>query len=294
MRLWLAALGWDLAVGEPPAAVHPVVWIGRAVAALNRRAPAGPWRELLYGGALVAVPALGAAGLGIAARAAPRPLRWLLSAWLVKSSFALRGLLVAGTAVEDALRDDDLHGARLALRSLVSRDVEPLDRAHIASAAVESLAENLSDSYVAPLLFYAIGGAPAALAYRAVNTADAMVGYRGRYEWLGKLAARTDDVLNLAPARASAVAIVAAAWLRRGGAGASRSLRRDGGRTASPNAGWPMAAAAGALDVWLEKPGHYRLGDGGAAPDAAAVADARRLVLLAAGLATIACLAVRR
>jgi len=291
--LWLAALGWDLALSEPPAAVHPVVWFGRAIGALEARAPAGAWRELLYGGALVAVPALGAAGIGIAARAAPRPLRWLLSAWLVKSSFALRGLLAAGAAVEDELRDDDLDGARLALRSLVSRDVDRLDRAHIASAAVESLAENLSDSYVAPLQFYAIGGAPAALAYRAVNTADAMVGYRGRYEWLGKLAARTDDVLNLVPARASAVAIVAAAWLCGTGAGAWRSLRRDGRRTESPNAGWPMAAAAGALDVWLEKPGHYRLGDG-AAPDVAAIRDARGLVILAAGLATIACLAARR
>jgi adenosylcobinamide-phosphate synthase len=291
--LWLVALGWDLRWGEPPVLLHPVVWMGRAIAALEARAPQGALRELCYGGALVGAPALAAALLGVAARATPRPLRWALTVWLIKSTFALRALVDAGDAVEDALVRDDVVGARMALRSLVSRDVPQLDRAHLASAAVESLAENLADSYIAPLLFYCIGGLPAALAYRAVNTADAMVGYRGRYQWLGKLAARSDDVLNLLPARASALAIVIAAQLRGAGQAALRVLVRDHRRTESPNAGWPMSAAAGALGVWLEKPGHYRLGDG-RAPEAETIRDARSLVLLAAALATIACLGWRR
>ena len=127
---------------------------------------------------------------------------------------------------------------------------------------MESVAENASDSAVAPLLFWAVLGVPGAVAYRAVNTLDARVGYRGRHEWLGKASARLDDLLNLVPARVTAALLLVAGLAC--GADARRGLavlRRDGARTESPNAGRPMAAMAGLLGVRLEKVGQYQLGD---------------------------------
>jgi adenosylcobinamide-phosphate synthase len=177
-----------------------------------------------------------------------------------------------------------------ALASLCSRDPAALDAGQLAAAATESLAENASDSFVAPLFYYALLGVPGAIGYRAVNTLDAMIGYRGRYEYLGKAAARLDDVLNWIPARiTAALLVVAGALTGRDAAGGWRVLRRDGGRTASPNAGRPMAAMAGLLGVALDKPGHYRLGDG-PAPTAAAIAAAWRVVTVAAALAAAAAL----
>lgn len=294
-EIWLMALVLDLLAGEPPAAIHPVVLSGRLISVLEHRAPTHPWAAMARWVALVAVPAVIAAGVGrFVERLRPAPLRILATGWLLKSTFALRGLVGAGRRVEEALERGDETGARTELAALVSRPVGTLDAAHIASAIAESLAENACDSYVAPLCWYAVGGLPAALAYRIVNTADAMVGYRGRYEYLGKPAARLDDLVNLVPARLTGVAVSLAAGVAGGSArDALRVLRRDRGRTASPNAGWPMAAGAGALGVWLEKPGVYRLGDG-RAPTVADGARARCLVLGAAGLVTLAFLALDR
>lgn len=222
------------------------------------------------------------------------PARLALSVWLLKTTFSLRALVERARAVEDALARGDEERAREELAHLVSRPRADLDAAHAASAAVESVAENLTDSYVAPLFWYAAGGLPLALAYRAVNTADAMIGYRGRYERLGKASARADDALGYLPARASALALAAAAPIvGLDGRSAIDVAVRDHARTASPNAGWTMAAAAGALRVWLEKIGEYRLGDG-APPGAADVRRARHLVLAAAAIATLAGVAVVR
>ncbi len=295
MILWLLALAVDLAGGEPPEAAHPVVWMGRGLARLVRAAPAESEAQLRYGVAVVALPAAAAAAAGLVAGSIPwRLLRVVLSVWLLKTTFSLRALLDRTRAVEDALARGDEELAREELRHLVSRPRAGLGPAHAASAAIESAAENLTDSYVAPLFCYAAGGLPLALAYRAVNTADAMIGYRGRYEHLGKASARVDDVLGYLPARSSAAALAAASPLV--GLDARRAISvgvRDHRRTASPNAGWTMATAAGALGVWLEKVGHYRLGDG-RPPSAADVARARRLVLVAAGIATLAAAAVVR
>ncbi len=209
---WSAALALDLAAGEPPAAVHPVVLIGRAISALDRVAPRDRAAEAPFGVVLVGLPAVLAALAGAASGLVPsRLVRGPVSMWLTKTTFALRDLLRAGDRVEKALRCDDTAAARDRLTALVSRDISDLRADEAASAAIESLAENLCDSFVAPLLFYRIGGLPAALAYRAVNTADAMVGYRGSYERLGRAAARFDDVLNYVPARMSAFALIAGA-----------------------------------------------------------------------------------
>ena len=151
------------------------------------------------------------------------------------------------------------------------------------------MAENASDSAVAPWLAYLVAGLAGAYAYRAANTLDALVGYRGRYEHLGKAAARLDDLLNLVPARLTAAAIVLAAPAGSRGR-ALATLRRDRRRTASPNAGWPMSAMAGALGVQLEKVGHYRLGEPQRAVEAADIAAAGRIVgrALAASLLALA------
>ena len=204
------------------------------------------------------------------------PLRIIVAIFLLKSAFAARALAAAAGAVRRPLEHDDLPAARAALRSLVSRDTADLPAPEIAGAAIESVAENASDSVVAPLFYYVVGGVPAALAYRAVNTLDAMIGYRGETEWLGKAAARLDDAANFIPARITALLLAAAS-----GAGGGSPMRafalwfRDGRKTESPNAGRPMAAMAGALGVELSKRGAYVLGAGMRAPVAA---DLRRAI----------------
>ena len=127
----------------------------------------------------------------------------------------------------------------------------------LVSATVESVAENTSDSFVAPLFYFLLLGIPGAIAYRVVNTLDAMVGYHGEYEYLGKFASKLDDVLNFIPARLTALLLVVAAFLSKRSASASwRVALSDHSKTESPNAGWPMAAVAGALNVQLETVGH--------------------------------------
>ena len=286
--MWLGALALDLIAGEPPTWMHPTVAMGALISALERRAPSAPALQLAYGGVLVGVPVAASVGLAWIIGQLPKWSRLPMTLVLLKTSFSLGELVAAGERVEGDLKRDDLEAARADVRDLVSRPVATLERAHIASAAIESLAENLGDSYVAPLLFFRLAGLGGALAYRAVNTADAMVGYRGRYEFLGKAAARLDDLLNYMPARVSALALVAAAPLA--GLRSGEAMRvglRDHRRTASPNAGWPMAVAAGACGVRLEKMGHYSLGPG-CAPSGSDIASARRLVTTAALLVTIA------
>ncbi len=297
MTTLLLALALDLLLGEPPSRVHPVAWIGRALDRGARLIPElAPWALVAAGGVVVlavAAAAAGAAwvvsqlasGFGLAGTA--------LAAGALKLAFSLRALGAAGLEVRDALGAGRLDAARSALGlHLVSRATAGLDAGHVASGAVESVAENLTDSWVAPICFYAVGGLPAVWAYRAVNTADAMLGYReGRLEYVGKVAARFDDALNWLPARLAALAVIAgAAAAGEAPGGAWRALRRDARRTASPNAGRTMAAMAGALGVALEKPGHYRLGEG-PLPAAADVDRALRVAGAAAALSLLAVVA---
>lgn len=289
------ALAVDAGWGEPPRAIHPVVWQGKLIATLIRRAPAaGPRGQMLAGAAVVAatVGASWLAGRAIDRAPLPGPVRLAARVWLLKSAFAGQALLAAAGLVGRQLTAGDLVAARSSLTALVSRPTAALDEALVAAAAIESVGENAADSFVAPLFYHVLGGLPLALAYRAVNTLDAMIGYRGEYEYLGKVAARLDDLANLVPARLTAALIALAAWPDGRFGEARRIGRRDAGRTASPNAGRPMATLAGALGVELEKVGHYRLGDAtrpvtGERLDRALVLI-RRTLALAAGGAVIA------
>ncbi len=297
----LAAL-LDVWPGDPSNVWHPVAWIGRGIGAARSRAPrAGRAGPFIYGGALsaaglVATAAAGSAMTRLCCRLSKTgwPLVGLVAeAWLLKLAFSARGLARAAEAVLAALQQTDgLEEARRRLAwHLVSRDTRALSEAQVCSAVIESVAENLCDSVVAPLCYYAWGGLPAAWAYRFANTADAMLGYRDpEREWLGKIPARLDDALNLAPARLSAALL----WLAGGLSGCDlrqgwRVWRRDATLTASPNAGHPMSMMAGLLGVELEKVAHYRLGAGLRRPTPRDVARAIRVMKIAAWLAVLVC-----
>ncbi|MDO8635730.1 MAG: adenosylcobinamide-phosphate synthase CbiB, partial [Dehalococcoidia bacterium] len=236
------------------------------------------------------------------------PVYWLLNyAWtvspvvymiaggvLLKISFSLRFLVQSAMKIKSLLEVDKIDDARFNLRSLVSRDTGSLDKPHMVSAAIESVAENVTDSFIAPLFYFLILGVPGAIAYRVVNTLDAMIGYHGRYEYLGKAAARLDDALNYIPARLTALLIVASAFLtgKKNGVNAWRILCRDNDQTESPNAGWPMSAMAGAMNVQLEKEGFYKLGDGQRQPIPLDIRGSVYLTLITAGIWFIICLAI--
>jgi adenosylcobinamide-phosphate synthase len=197
-------------------------------------------------------------------------------ALLLKPVFAYRNLRRAVSEVAAALaRDDLVEARRLTGWHLVSRDTSQLSEAEVAGAAIESLAENVTDSVTAPLLAFAVGGLPAAWGYRLVNTADAMWGYRSpEFEWLGKFPARLDDLLNWLPARLTGWLIVVAAWLTGAdGERAGQTMLAQHHRVTSPNAGWTMSAMAGALNVTLSKRGVYELVGGPAEP---VVSDIKR------------------
>ena len=245
-----AALILDALLGEPPGAAHPTVWMGRVTSVLERRTLElqNPRARRLGGVALaLSLPALVFFLTRAVIGFVPRRARWSLEVALISTSLSMRGLSEAAGAVERELRVGNLKRARTRVGDLVGRDTADLSAPEAARAAVESVAENTSDGVVAPMLYGLLFGAPGALAYRAVNTLDSMVGYRrSLYEELGWASARLDDLANLAPSRVTA--LVAAAVSGRPGATWKTALR-CGPLTESPNAGWAEAAFAGALGV---------------------------------------------
>ena len=262
----------DLALGDPPNVIHPVAWMGR-VASFLEKGCISHYRvvQFLYGVGIVliisglfAVPAY---FILLYLKSLSSVAYVVVGAILFKFTFSLRELRRAALRVKRLLLEDKLEEARFELRSLVSRDTRNLTKPLMVSATVESVAENTSDSFVAPLFYFLIFGVPGAIAYRVVNTLDAVVGYHGKYEYLGKFASRLDDVLNFIPARLTALLLVLATFLsRRDGRTSWRVALTEHAKTESPNAGWPMAAVAGALKVQLEKTGHYKLGKASASP----------------------------
>lgn len=285
----IGALLLDGFLGEYPAALHPVVWMGKTASFFLRFAPRNGWWPPFVFGLVLAV------GLPVACFLASQfvlrlgtHLPWgqiVLGTFVLKASFALRELGIAAERVRSPVAASDIPSARAALRSLCSRDPKQLDGEALLGATVQSLAENASDSFVAPLFYFLLFGVPGAIAYRSVNTLDAMIGYRGPFESLGKAAARLDDAANLVPARLTAGLLLLAGCLTGWPiAAAWRVFRRDRAKTPSPNGGQPMAMMAGLLGVRLEKKGGYALGEASRAITPEMVRSAWRLVILASGI----------
>lgn len=301
----LSAVALDALLGEVPNRLHPVVGIGALTRALLRFRPCGRGREFAFGVWLVlfvvsaSLSVAWALQVGIAsatsslnAETLAFTLRSVAEAVLLSTLFAGRGLLVAARRMRRALQSS-LCQARSALSHLCSRDPQQLSRADLCGATVESLAENASDSFVAPLFWYVVvtllggPGLLGATAYRAVNTLDAMIGYHGTYEYVGKAAARLDDACNWLPARLTAVLLLLATALCRFDLPTAWSTAwRQHRATESPNAGWPMATAAGALRVELTKPNAYVLGRGLAAPELATIRQCEHLLVVTFALYT--------
>ena len=272
LLILLMALAIDLLLGEPPRAVHPVVWMGKTISFWERFAPSGHSEEsstrsqLVYGGGMALLT------ISIFTSAVYFFLLYvnelssiayiIVGALLLKSTFSLRELRRSALEIKALLAKDNLEEARVRMPALVSRGTQTLGKPALVSATIESVAENVSDSFVAPLFYFLIFGVPGAVAYRVVNTLDAMIGYHGKYEYLGKVAARLDDILNFIPARISGLLLVIAARLcKKDSRNAWQIMLRDHGKTESPNAGWPMSAMAGAIRTRLEKVSCYSLGE---------------------------------
>ncbi|WP_339158986.1 adenosylcobinamide-phosphate synthase CbiB [Paenibacillus sp. FSL W8-0186] len=253
------AYALDRLLGDPRWLPHPVVGMGKAIAAIEAAI-----RRLVqphaYRAAGLLLPLLVAGGsfaltwavLRLLAQVSPW-LATLAEAALIATTIAAKGLQAAGMEVCGHLRRGDMPAARRALGMIVGRDTALLPEPEVARGAVETVAENIVDAVVSPLFFALLGGAPLAMAYRAVNTLDSMVGYKNeKYIDLGWASARLDDIANYIPARLTALLLIAAAWLLRFNAkGAAAIVRRDASSHPSPNSGYPESAVAGALGVRL-------------------------------------------
>ena len=251
----------DLCLGDPDWMPHPVIYMGKAISALEkflrRRFPDTPKGLLMAGAALAAILPLGsflmaAAAIYLAGLVHP-VLAFLLETLWCWQALAVKGLYTESMRVKKKLEEQDLPGARSAVARIVGRDTQNLDAAGVAKAAIETVAENFSDGVAAPLFYLVIGGAPLGLCYKAINTMDSMVGYKNdRYLYFGRAAAKLDDVANYIPARISAFLMMFAALLS--GQNAKHAFqiwKRDRYNHASPNSAQTESVAAGALDILL-------------------------------------------
>jgi len=278
------ALLIELMLGYPDWLVrsigHPVTWMGRLIEALDHKLnheEDSPTRRRAAG-AIAIVALIAVAGLVAYAleHNLPRlPFGLLVLAVLASTLLAQRSLYAHVARVAVALEQDGLEAGRKAVAQIVGRDPEALDESGVARAAIESLAENFSDGVVAPAFWMSVAGLPGAAIYKAINTADSMIGHRTpRHADFGIAAARLDDLVNLPASRLAAVLIVAAAWFadRTSAANAWRAVQRDAPHHRSPNAGYPEAAMGGALGLALAGPRRY----GGVLVDDATMGDGQR------------------
>jgi adenosylcobinamide-phosphate synthase len=265
-EILVAFLG-DIAFGDPPSMPHPVRLFGLLIARGEQilRRILHSNRALFCGGAVLVLTLTCTASFGawllirLLQHTSPTAATFATLYWAY-STLSVRGLDEAGAAVVAHLRNQDLARARSSLAMIVGRDTEMLDEAEILRTVTETVAENCCDGVVAPLFYLSLGGVPAALAYKAINTLDSMIGYKNeRYFFFGKFAARVDDVANFIPARLTALLVVAAAFcLRLRACDAARITRRDAHLQPSPNSGYPEAAFAGALGIRLGGRNFYR------------------------------------
>jgi adenosylcobinamide-phosphate synthase len=284
VALALLSMLIELAAGYPPgptrAVGHPVTWMGALIGALDRwlnRDTAPPGRRRAAGliALLIVLGIVGFVAWIVQHELLRVPFGILIVALVGSTLVAQRSLHEHVADVAVALEKDDIEAARRAVGRIVGRDTAVLDGAGVARAAIESLAENFSDGVVAPVLWMAIGGLPGGALYKAINTADSMIGHRTpRHAAFGWAAARLDDLVNLPASRLTALCLIAAAAVRSEDSApqAWRAMRRDAPKHRSPNAGYPEAAMAGALGLSLGGPRRY----GGVPVDDAYMGNGRR------------------
>ncbi|MBS9720601.1 cobalamin biosynthesis protein [Tianweitania sp. BSSL-BM11] len=287
----------ELALGYPnrlfAAIGHPVTWIGALISRLERmlnRTDFSNATRKTNGVLTLVLLLIIAGGIGFAIQTVlGHGWALLLTALIASSLLAQRSLATHVQAVAQALEAEGLTGGRRAVSMIVGRDPEQLDEPAVCRAAIESLAENFSDGIVAPAFWLAVGGLAGGAAYKAVNTADSMIGHKNaRYQHFGWASARFDDLINLPASRLTALLVIAAAAILPGCSawGAWRAVRRDSAKHRSPNAGWPETAFAGALGLALNGPRSYGgvqvndafMGEGGRRD--ATAADIRRALRL--------------
>ncbi|MFA5312418.1 MAG: cobalamin biosynthesis protein [Methanomassiliicoccales archaeon] len=270
------AIAIDMLLGEPPNALHPVVWIGKVIGFLDRKMKrTGQRADRIKGTFLALVPLIMFPVMFTLVLAVIHDIFgaivWAVaSAVVVKTMFAIKAMERHVRPIMKAIENDDLEAARKGASMIVSRDVNQLDKAHIISCAAESAAENTVDSIFSPLFFFGLGGVPLMVFYRVSNTLDAMVGYMTmEHINIGRFSAKLDDATNWICARLCVPFILMAMMLlrldwRQGWAMAKKYK----GATLSPNKGWSMSAFAGGLGIKFEKTGWYQLGDGPLPSDA--------------------------
>ena len=297
------ALLLDFLIGDPKTKYHPTAWIGKLIAVLVPFTRNNSPKKELFGGILIvfAVVAivstlLVALDFGISLLTidiVSLVVSIAVSSILLKTTIAIRGMQKHALAVVDALEKDDLDSARNHLSMIVKRNTKHLDKNHISSAVLESVSENTVDGITGPLFYYAIFGLPGAFVYRAVNTIDSMVGYKtSLFRNIGWFGANCDTILNYIPSRLTGLVMILSALIL--GYNWKESfyiMRRDGKKLESPNAGFPIAALAGALGTKLEKINYYAVGDGNIEFTKSHIISAIRLMkvssILFCGLVTV-------
>jgi adenosylcobinamide-phosphate synthase len=267
----IAALAFDAVIGDPDwlwrRLPHPVTWFGSLIALLDRLFNRETWSPLQrrisgIGTIAVLIAIAGIAGFFLTEMTRDVTGGNVMLALVASIFIAQRSLYQHVSRVRMAFVSDGLAGARIAVSMIVGRDPNQLDEAAVSRAAIESTAENFSDGIVAPVFWLALLGLPGLLAYKAINTADSMIGHRSEcYRWFGWAAARLDDLVNLVPARLSGPLIAIVAPIAKGSVATSfQVMIRDAARHRSPNAGWPESAMAGALGIALAGPRRYAEG----------------------------------
>jgi adenosylcobinamide-phosphate synthase len=301
----LLAAAIDVIFGEPPAAVHPVVWIGKLIGFLKNAAP--KTHRKLYGGAMALCCVLFAAFLGYsvlyiaALPGIPVAFAILIEAYFLKATFAIKCLLSPAREIYKYLEENRLEKVRELLPIYVSRNPSKLTKTQMSSAVIESVSENYVDGILSPIFYYAVFGGyglVAAYIFKAISTLDSMVGYKTEpYKELGYFSAKSDDLLNWIPARISVIFILAAAFTLNllpksfGEINPFNSIKNafeDGMKTPSPNSGYPMAATAGALGVKLEKPDYYVLGASYPPTEVEDIKRVSQLIAIASGFSLAA------
>jgi|TARA_B100001964_G_C14180940_1_gene576211 adenosylcobinamide-phosphate synthase len=297
------ALLLDFLIGDPKTKYHPTAWIGKLIAVLVPFTRNNSPKKELFGGILIvfAVVAivstlLVALDFGISLLTidiVSLVVSIAVGSILLKTTIAIRGMQKHALAVVDALEKDDLDSARNHLSMIVKRNTKHLDKNHISSAVLESVSENTVDGITGPLFYYAIFGLPGAFVYRAINTIDSMVGYKtSLFRNIGWFGANCDTILNYIPSRLTGLVMILSALIL--GYNWKESfyiMRRDGKKLESPNAGFPIAALAGALGTKLEKINYYAVGDGNIEFTKSHIISAIRLMkvssILFCGLVTV-------